>query len=74
MTNIAITVTGHTTATARCYGDNLLVLKAHPDGPYYESAGYYTDELVKQDGQWRIHRRRYTRVWGEGNGKVIQPD
>lgn len=74
MTNIAIQVTGDDTATSRTYGDNLLVLKSHPDGPFYESAGYYTDEHIKQDGEWRIRSRRYTRVWAQGNGKVVQPD
>ncbi|MPZ60588.1 MAG: nuclear transport factor 2 family protein [Propionibacteriales bacterium] len=74
MSNISIEVTGRDTASARVYGDNILVLKTHPDGPVYQSAGYYTDELVKQDGEWRIAARRYTRVWAQGNSKVVQPD
>lgn len=78
MSNIAIQLTGQDsgqrTATARVYGNNVLVLKAHPDGPFYESAGYYTDELVEQDGQWRIRGRHYTRVWAQGNPKVLQRD
>lgn len=74
MSNIQIEMTGADTATARTYGDNLLVLNSHPNGPFYESAGYYTDEIVKQDGIWYIATRHYTRVWAQGNGRVIQPD
>jgi 3-phenylpropionate/cinnamic acid dioxygenase small subunit len=74
MTNIVIEATGRVTATATVYGDNLLVLRSHPEGSFYQSAGYYTDQLVKQEGRWLIASRRYTRVWAQGNGKVVQPD
>lgn len=74
MSNIQVTVTGRDAATAIAYGDNLLVLRSHPDGPFYESAGHYADELVRRDGEWRITTRRYTRVWAQGNGRVVQPD
>jgi hypothetical protein len=73
MTNIRIDLVGPGSARARTYGRNTLVLKAHPDGPSYESLGYYEDELIEFEGQWRIDARRYTRVWAQGNGKVIQP-
>lgn len=73
ITNIQVELTGLDTAAARSYGDNLLVLKAAADGPFYESAGYYTDEVVRQRGVWRIATRRYARVWAQGNAKVIQP-
>jgi hypothetical protein len=72
MSNIAIEVHTPDTASARTYGRILLVLKSHPDGPNYQTAGYYVDELVKEDGSWRIKSRRYTRVWGEGNTGIIQ--
>ena len=73
MSNIAIRIISPDTASSRVYGRIILVLKSHPDGPDYESAGYYLDDLVKRDGKWRIKTRRYTRVWARGNGKVIQP-
>lgn len=73
MSNIQVTPTDPGAATAISYGDNLLVLRTHPDGPFYESAGHYADELLRQDGLWRITTRQYTRVWAQGNGRVVQP-
>lgn len=30
---------------------------------HYEGAAYYQDDYVKRDGQWRIARTGYQRVW-----------
>jgi 3-phenylpropionate/cinnamic acid dioxygenase small subunit len=60
MTNFVIDGDNHE-ATARSYVDALL-MPAKPEGEVHRGVGFYDDELVARDGQWRIRRRRFTAV------------
>jgi SnoaL-like domain len=72
MSSIVIDLVERDRALARTYIRNVLVMKTHPDGPDYESAGYYQDELLKEANGWHINVRKYIRVWSRGNRKVIE--
>jgi hypothetical protein len=58
MTNFVITGDSNS-ATARSYVDALL-MPAEPGGDMHKGVGFYVDELVKQRGEWRIAKRRFT--------------
>lgn len=56
-----IALTSDTTATGVWALHDMVIDPDHDT--YYEGAAYYHDEYVKQDGQWRIARTGYERVW-----------
>ena len=33
--------------------------------------GYYTDDLARVDGEWRISAKRLTVLWNSGNPQVL---
>ena len=49
-----------TGATARCYVDVILMSPDNQSGT--RAVGFYDDELLLDNGQWRIARRRLTHV------------
>lgn len=70
MANIAITpVDGG--AHTRTYVDALM-MPIEAGGVVHQAEGYYDDELVKIDGQWKIRRRVWTGLRFRADG-VEQP-
>jgi 3-phenylpropionate/cinnamic acid dioxygenase small subunit len=59
ITNQAVELRSDDEATARCYVDALVM---GPDGSPVRVAGYYDDELAREDDGWKITRRRFTLV------------
>ncbi len=58
-----IELTSPTTATARWAVDDTVIV---PAANYtMRGAAYYTDEMVKVDGQWKIHWTGYRRLYEE---------
>jgi uncharacterized protein (TIGR02246 family) len=58
-----IELTGPDSATARwALDDTVILLNANLT---LRGAAYYEDEMVKRDGQWRIHRTGYRRLYEE---------
>jgi SnoaL-like domain len=72
LSNLAITIDSADSVAVRVYVRILLVMRSHPSGALYESAGYYRDKLTRDGGQWRIRERDYTRVWASGNTSIIR--
>jgi 3-phenylpropionate/cinnamic acid dioxygenase small subunit len=60
LTNIVIEPDGLERATARSYVDAIVMGPDDVNGAH--AVGYYDDELVQTDGEWRIARRRFTSV------------
>ena len=56
-TNIVIKVEG---TTAKCFS-NWVTVQNSEHGPKIGSAGSYTDDMVKQDGQWMFSYRKIDR-------------
>jgi hypothetical protein len=56
-TNIVIKLEG---ATAKCFS-NWVTVQNSEHGPKIGSAGSYTDDMVKQDGQWMFSYRKIDR-------------
>jgi hypothetical protein len=56
-TNIVIKVEG---TTAKCFS-NWVTVQNSEHGPKIGSAGSYTDDMVKQDGQWMFRYRKIDR-------------
>jgi uncharacterized protein (TIGR02246 family) len=57
VTNIVIKVEGD---RAACFS-NWVTVQNSAQGPKIGSAGSYTDDMVKQDGQWMFHYRKIDR-------------
>ena len=57
VTNIVIKIDGE---TAKCFS-NWVVVQNGEQGPKIGSAGSYTDDLVKQGGQWLFRYRKIDR-------------
>jgi 3-phenylpropionate/cinnamic acid dioxygenase small subunit len=60
ITNITVGVAAHGRVEARSYVDALVLGADNRSG--VRGAGFYDDELVDEDGRWRIARRRFTMV------------
>ncbi|MGI8491756.1 MAG: nuclear transport factor 2 family protein [Acidimicrobiales bacterium] len=58
-----IELTGPDTATATWALDDVVIARAA--GVTIRGAAYYTDEMVKVDGQWKIRSTGYKRVYEE---------
>jgi uncharacterized protein (TIGR02246 family) len=58
-----IVLTGPDTATARWALDDTVIIRSA--NMTLRGAAYYEDELVKRDGEWRIHRTGYRRIYEE---------
>jgi ketosteroid isomerase-like protein len=72
--NVKITSFDGDTAQATSYVHAVMVKAAHPDGADFHMFGYYEDELVKDDGAWKIARRAFHTVWSQGNPGVLALD
>lgn len=62
-----IELTGPGTATARWALDDVVIFPA--SNFMIRGAAYYEDEMVKVDGEWRIHRTGYRRLFEESLGR-----
>jgi hypothetical protein len=60
-------------ARSRTYG-RLLLASPDVDEHRFESAGVYSDLLRREEGRWRIHARRYTRMWAAGTADALTHD
>ena len=60
-------------ATCKCYFQAQHVRNSTPGGVNFIIAGKYEDELIRIDGKWRISSRVLTKIWTEGNEKVVNP-
>jgi hypothetical protein len=60
MTNFVITGDAES-ATARSYVDALLT-PADPGGDVHHGIGYYDDQFIKQENEWRIAKRHFVAV------------
>jgi hypothetical protein len=58
-----IELTSPTTATARWALDDIVIMPAANFA--LRGAAYYTDEMIKVDGEWKIHRTGYRRLYEE---------
>lgn len=58
-----IELTGPDTATARWALDDTVILLNY--NMTLRGAAYYEDQMVKRDGEWRIHRTGYRRLYEE---------
>ena len=58
-----IELTGPDTATARWALDDTVIIQSA--NLTLRGAAYYEDEMVKRDGEWRIHRTGYRRLYEE---------
>ncbi len=70
--NHVVTVDGDS-ATHTCYLQAQHVRLGTPGGEQYIVAGYYTDELRREDGAWLITRRSLTKTWASGNRAALHP-
>ena len=66
ITNIAIAPAGDGQARASSYVDAVLMNAENTSGMH--AMGFYDDEFVRTDDEWRIARRRYTMVHVESLG------
>ena len=62
------------TAYAFSYGNWLLVREAAEGGPAWLGTGWYDDELVRIDGNWKIKRRVCRLLSWTGNPRVPEPN
>ncbi len=60
-------------ATCKCYFQAQHVRNSTPGGVNFIIAGKYEDELIRIDGEWKISSRVLTKIWTEGNEKVVNP-
>jgi hypothetical protein len=58
-----IVLTGPDTATARWALDDTVIIRSA--NVTLRGAAYYEDEMVKRDGEWRIRRTGYRRLYEE---------
>ena len=60
-------------ATCKCYFQAQHVRNYTPGGVNFIIAGKYEDELTRINGEWKISSRVLTKIWTEGNEKVVNP-
>ena len=60
-------------ATCKCYFQAQHVRNSTPGGVNFIIAGKYEDELIRINGEWKISSRVLTKIWTEGNEKVVNP-
>lgn len=57
-------------AKAKCYSRQIFF---HKDGKVVKLVGLYTDELVRQDGQWLFASREFQMIGQEPDGAIAGP-
>ena len=72
VTNHVVELEGNE-ATCKCYFQAQHVRNSTPGGVNFIIAGKYEDELIRIDGEWKISSRVLTKIWTEGNEKVVNP-
>ncbi|MCH1513795.1 MAG: nuclear transport factor 2 family protein [Acidimicrobiales bacterium] len=60
-------------ARCKCYFQAQHVRNSTPGGVNFVIAGKYEDELVRINSKWKINSRVLTKIWTEGNEKVVNP-
>ena len=60
-------------ATCKCYFQAQHVRNYTPGGVNFIIAGKYEDELTRINGEWKISSCVLTKIWNEGNEKVVNP-
>ena len=60
-------------ATCKCYFQAQHIRNSTPGGVNFIIAGKYEDELTRINGEWKISSRVLTKIWTEGNEKVVNP-
>ena len=60
-------------ATCKCYFQAQHVRNSTPGGVNFIIAGKYEDELTRINGEWKISSRVLTKIWTDGNEKVVNP-
>lgn len=69
ISNVAVDEVDGDRVTARAYVDAIVLLADDQNG--VRASGFYDDELVRDDGGWRIARRRFTQVLLEPVGEGV---
>ena len=60
-------------ARCKCYFQAQHVRNSTPGGVNFVIAGKYEDELIRINSKWKINNRVLTKIWTEGNEKVVNP-
>lgn len=60
-------------AKCKCYFQAQHVRTSTPEGVNFLIAGKYEDELIRVNKEWKIASRVLTKIWTEGNEKVVNP-
>tara|TARA_B100001142_G_C14119817_1_gene572554 strand:- start:153 stop:584 length:432 start_codon:yes stop_codon:yes gene_type:complete len=60
-------------AKCKCYFQAQHVRTSADEGVNFIIAGKYEDELIRIDKDWKIASRVLTKIWTEGNEKVVNP-
>jgi 3-phenylpropionate/cinnamic acid dioxygenase small subunit len=60
-------------ANCKCYFHAQHVRTSTPEGANFLIAGKYEDKLTQIDEEWKITSRVLTKIWTEGNEKVVNP-
>ena len=60
-------------AKCKCYFQAQHVRTSAPEGVNFLIAGKYEDELIRVNEGWKIASRVLTKIWTEGNEKVVNP-
>ena len=60
-------------AKCKCYFQAQHVRSSASGGANFIIAGKYEDELLRINGEWKISSRVLTKIWTEGNEKVVNP-
>jgi 3-phenylpropionate/cinnamic acid dioxygenase small subunit len=70
VSNLRVLEADADSATVRCYVDAVLFRAEAPGGDFFQALGFYDDQVVRRDGEWRIARRAFTFVRSNGNPAV----
>ena len=60
-------------ASCKCYFQAQHVRTSAIGGDNFLIAGKYEDELIRDNEEWKITSRVLTKIWTEGNEKVVNP-
>ena len=60
-------------ARCKCYFQAQHVRTSASEGANFVIAGKYEDKLIRVEEDWKITSRVLTKIWTEGNEKVVNP-